>query len=613
MANPTSNFGWQMPTSTDLVTDLPADFEVFGQAVDTAMADLKGGTTGQILAKNSNTDMDFVWVANDVGDITAVTASSPLTGGGTSGAITVGIQDATTSVKGAVQLSDSTSTTSSVLAATPTAVKSAYDLASTANTNSNNITMVQQYTATESVLKNISSRVPAAEQLLKQAVYWIDAAQSDNSDQVLDNQGWGGTTMTTQLGSTASADSNDPKFLDFDGRNYAYSPGTTGNYIWTSSNTTYNIAGDLDLRVYLALDDWTPSSEQFVFSRDNVASGGRTWDVVVRTDGTLKLDWYPDGTSASARSATSTVTSGIADGTAKWIRVTLDADNGASGTDIKFFTSNDNLTYTQLGSTVTSAGTTTFVSTTSDVFMMARSDAAAPATGKFYAAQILNGIDGTPVLSVDTSNIASGSATNFVARSGQTINISRTTSGKKIAVVTAPLWLFGTDDYMTVADNALLDFNATDSFSLVMITRQWDTPISNGYWIQKGTGSTSYWYMRNQSTNYTTQFLSVDADGTVLTVNGPTSAISGVLDQKVFVLDRATSLGTTYRNTVAGTSVSTTTTDSLANASSLLIGTDSALSNYATGEIMAVAIFRRALTSTELNTLYNYYLARIGA
>ena len=54
-----------MPTPTDLVTDLPADFEVFGQAVATSMADLLGGTSGQVLAKNSNTDMDFVWVAQD--------------------------------------------------------------------------------------------------------------------------------------------------------------------------------------------------------------------------------------------------------------------------------------------------------------------------------------------------------------------------------------------------------------------------------------------------------------------------------------------------------------------------------------------------------------------
>ena len=129
MTNPTSNFGWVMPNPTDLVTDLPADFEVFGQAVDTSMADLKGGTTGQILSKATNTDMDFTWITNDVGDITAVNVTAPITGGGTSGAVTIGVSAASTAAAGVVQLSDSTSTTSSVLASTPTATKAAYDLA----------------------------------------------------------------------------------------------------------------------------------------------------------------------------------------------------------------------------------------------------------------------------------------------------------------------------------------------------------------------------------------------------------------------------------------------------------------------------------------------------
>jgi len=95
MAN-TTNFGWETPDDTDLVKDGAAAIRTLGSSIDTSMMDLKGGTTGQILSKNSNTDMDFVWIANDQGDITAVTAGTGITGGGTSGAVTITNDMATT-------------------------------------------------------------------------------------------------------------------------------------------------------------------------------------------------------------------------------------------------------------------------------------------------------------------------------------------------------------------------------------------------------------------------------------------------------------------------------------------------------------------------------------
>ena len=61
MATTTPNFGWSVPTSSDLVKNGATAIETLGDSIDASLVDLKGGTTGQVLAKATNTDMDFTW------------------------------------------------------------------------------------------------------------------------------------------------------------------------------------------------------------------------------------------------------------------------------------------------------------------------------------------------------------------------------------------------------------------------------------------------------------------------------------------------------------------------------------------------------------------------
>jgi hypothetical protein len=82
MPTTTPNFGWSVPVSTDLVKDGATAIELLGDSIDTSLVDLKGGTTGQVLAKASGTDMDFSWVAVDPltildakGDLISATAA----------------------------------------------------------------------------------------------------------------------------------------------------------------------------------------------------------------------------------------------------------------------------------------------------------------------------------------------------------------------------------------------------------------------------------------------------------------------------------------------------------------------------------------------------------
>jgi len=78
----TTNFNWATPADTDLVKDGAAAIRTLGDSIDTSLVDLKGGTTGQVLTKASNADLDFTFSSVDPlvildakGDLISATAA----------------------------------------------------------------------------------------------------------------------------------------------------------------------------------------------------------------------------------------------------------------------------------------------------------------------------------------------------------------------------------------------------------------------------------------------------------------------------------------------------------------------------------------------------------
>jgi len=453
-----------------------------------------------------------------------------------------------------------------------------------------------------SVLRALPAKQAPAEALLKQAVWWIDAQHSSAPTQSVKNLGWGGSALDARLGSAVGADSNDPVFLDFTGEAYVYLPGVASNYLSVPSAGTTWPTGSLDIRCKMAMDDWTPATAAEVMVKWG-AAGQRSFSMWVTTGGLLYLKWSADGTATVA--ATSTVATGVADGATKWVRATMDATNG----NVAFYLSDDGLTWTQLGATVAGAGATSvFASTTTWQDSVAELFNAR----KFYRAQILNGINGTPVLDVDTSVISAGSATSLTALTGQTVTINRSTSGRKSVAVVAPVWLFGTDDYMEVADNDLLDFGATDSFTVVAVTRQWATQTSSGRYLEKRDAVTGNGYIYCTSTSTAVQAF-IEEGAHEANVGYTVAYTSGLLLSGGFVVDRAGQTLRVHENGSLGASASTSAVGSVANSAPLRIArSTNGAASYQDFEFVSAAIFRRALTAAEIAVIADYYARREG-
>lgn len=176
-------------------------------------------------------------------------------------------------------------------------------------------------------------------------------------------------------------------------------PGATTDYLITPDSATLDITGDIDLIWHGSLTTWAKGSMQGLISKYTTSNNQRSYGLSVSDVGRLYLTWTRDGLGATLTGVTSTAAIPTANGSPVWLRATLDVDNGAGGNSVKFYTSADGATWTQLGSTVTTAGVTNIFAGTAPLTVGLW--VTYPSAGIMRRAIVKNGIDGTVVADWD--------------------------------------------------------------------------------------------------------------------------------------------------------------------------------------------------------------------
>lgn len=154
------------------------------------------------------------------------------------------------------------------------------------------------------------------------------------------------------------------------------------------------LAGDLDVRINLKNVDWSNGAVQTLVARQG-SSGSYSFKFGLNSTGLMTMSWSSDGTTFNPTKFGGAVP--FADNAEGWLRVVLDVDNGAAGHDVKFYQSTDGAAWTQVGSTITTAGVTTVFQPTAWPFEFgSRNLAGEPLTAgsHVYEVQVLDGING---------------------------------------------------------------------------------------------------------------------------------------------------------------------------------------------------------------------------
>jgi hypothetical protein len=177
--------------------------------------------------------------------------------------------------------------------------------------------------------------------------------------------------------------------------------GTSGGYASVPDAASLDIVGDLELRVELSAQDWTPAADQTLIGKWLASGNQRSYKLKLEDTGVLSLLFSTNGTAVTTKSSTAAPTIPASGRIA--LKVTIDVDNGAAGYDVKFYTASSiDGVYTQLGTTVTTATATSIFSSSAKLNVGSSDDGTTELfTGVIHAARVYSGIAGTVAANPD--------------------------------------------------------------------------------------------------------------------------------------------------------------------------------------------------------------------
>ena len=389
-----------------------------------------------------------------------------------------------------------------------------------------------------------------------------------------------GNDHHAQFGSTSGSDTNDPQWLPWDGENYLRLPGVVGNNLSTPDAAALDLTDDIDIRVKV---NATYSGLSRCSLLHKFSDSGYHFEV---WNGTLLFFSITNSlfTLSSAHGLTNDVT--------YWLRVTRSWSDG----DTNFYKSTNGTEWTLISNHTVSSGTHL---TTNDTALTVADGGFGAFDGRLYRAQVYDGIDGTVVFDADL-NDATEPFSTFTEASAQAATVTFNRSGSGLYVVDRPAFGFHTDDYFEIPDDPGLDFAADEAFTLMAVHRTSTIAVGQGVIAAKRLylgSSPGYVLYRNSSGTY-----GGGGDGAVGVLDGTDFSVIAVRTAAVSTVVR--NIGDddveAFTDAVGNGSLSDTTTATWANDKAFTIGSPTFAANRYDGEIIAVALWRSALTDQEI-------------